>query len=450
MRTRAQSSNTTIPAGEATIHLVTPTPGDVSNPASAYEYQSLNEIITDQLPFRLASGSCAHSRTTVWILDQPIKSSTYVSGSGGTQFHTFTGAAFVRGLGSGIGTWTEEFNPSHGFNWSYASYSALEAMKPSFEEMLLPNFLKELSESSLALAKKAKTKLKQIERRRIRDLQKRIRNKGKILPKNVVPPGPIWDRAFGWFRKAANKLSWVNLAWQFAVRPTLDDAQAIGRIIDTFKSELSELIRKAGQLQRRHYRRPCDIIDLPAEAVRATGQISGTYWIRYWSRYEWYQRPVYHASCLFDYNASKLRGMLGQLDSLIHSFGVSKMASVIWEAIPYSFAVDWFVSVGDFIDKLEDSILDPLPIVIHDFSHSLKYEYKTILTGAFSYNNQASFGDAFDYYVKRRLVYERRRDVPSLWDSLSARTPNLNQIGLGLSIIELRLDGINRKKSRKR
>jgi hypothetical protein len=131
---------------------------------------------------------------------------------------------------------------------------------------------------------------------------------------------------------------------------------------------------------------------------------------------------------------------------MVHSFGVSKMASVVWEAIPYSFVVDWFVSVGDLIESLEDQLLDPLPIVIHDFSHSLKYEYQTMLDVEFSINSLASFYATLDVVRSKTLVYERRRDVPSLWDSLSARTPTGNQVGLGLSLIILKMDGVHKGK----
>jgi hypothetical protein len=455
MRTRAQTSNTTIPEGIGKIVFLSgPNAGvEVPNTYSAYTYQSLNETITDQLMMRQASGYCSHSRVVTWAFDQTFTSQTYLDGAGFQCRNVYDGAAFIRGLGFGIGTW-DVYNPTHGFDWRYASYSALEAMKPSFQEMLLPNFLKELASAGSLLGRKASKKLKEIERRRIRDLQKRIRDsvkpKRKLKPKDVVPSAPIWDRTFGALRKMANKLSWVNLAWQFAVQPTLADAKAIGKIIDQYKSSLSELIRKAGILQRRHYKRPCDIISLPARVERASGQVRGQFYMKWFSRHEWNSRPMYHASCLFDYDASRLHSQLGRVESLIHSFGVSKMASVLWEAIPYSFVVDWFVGIGDLIDSLEDSILDPLPIVIHDFSHSLKYEYKTILEVETSYNGGSTYSTGTDYYMRRQSVYERRRDVPSLWDSLSARSPNLNKAGLGLSIIVLQMDGVNRRKLRKK
>jgi hypothetical protein len=81
-------------------------------------------------------------------------------------------------------------------------------------------------------------------------------------------------------------------------------------------------------------------------------------------------------------------------------------------------------------------LLDPLPIVIHDFSHSLKYGYRTKLTWNWASKviTDLAYGD--------KEYYERRRDYPSQWDSLSVQTPNLNQVGLGASLVIVRMDGV--------
>jgi hypothetical protein len=140
---------------------------------------------------------------------------------------------------------------------------------------------------------------------------------------------------------------------------------------------------------------------------------------------------------LFTYDASALKGLQGKLSGLLHALGVSKAASVIWEAIPFSFVVDWFVNVGDVIASVEDWFINPLPVVVHDFSHSLKYGYRTRLQ--WNWNNGRIVTDIGHGSTE---VYERRRDTPSLVDSLSVHLPNLNQLGLGLSLLIVRMDGI--------
>jgi len=145
---------------------------------------------------------------------------------------------------------------------------------------------------------------------------------------------------------------------------------------------------------------------------------------------------------LYTYDASALQGQLGKLRGLIHAFGVDRVGSILWEALPFSFVVDWFVNIGDMIRSVEDHLLDPLPIVIHDFSHSLKYGWRISLR--WNWDGKILTDIAYRDYE----YYERRRDIPSLWDSLSVHTPNANQVGLGLSLIVLRMDGITHWKRR--
>jgi len=313
----------------------------------------------------------------------------------------------------------------------------------------------ELVEAARLIGPKARKTLDNIERRRQQAARERERMKefnarnkrraAKGLPpldrpsRIRVPDGSVWNRSFNAIRKITNRFAWLNLAWQFALRPTLQDAAKITEIITTLESTLSDLIRKANDLQVRHYKRPADVVVLPSRTRLSTQSYDGDTTTEVWRENEWFTRPVYHASMYFTYDASRLTGWVGKINALVHSLGVNKLASVVWEAIPYSFVVDWFVNVGEVIESIEDSILDPLPIIIHDFSHSLKYEYRTNITWNYQYY-------VIDIAHKVTSYYERRRDIPSLWDSLSVRSPNLNQVGLGLSLIIVKMDGVNRKK----
>jgi hypothetical protein len=145
---------------------------------------------------------------------------------------------------------------------------------------------------------------------------------------------------------------------------------------------------------------------------------------------------------LFTYDATALRGLLGKINGVLYALGVTRIASVIWEAIPFSFVVDWFVRVGDLIESVEDQLIDPLPIVIHDFSASLKYEYRTSI--------ELNWADKVitDLAHRSQTYYERRRNSPSCWDALSVHSPNLNQAGLGLSLVIVRMDGITKWRRR--
>jgi hypothetical protein len=418
--------------------------------------------MTDQFMYKRAAGYCLHSKTTRWYNGETVQFNSWTGSTvplsdpnfGGQKiyrYHTFTGATLFKKFP--FGTFASVTTSS--FDWSAAASSSLQAMRPSLSEVLAPNLLLELVEALRILGPKAKKTLKEVERRRSKAfrkwqqyLERERRNKirrikgQKPLPsrlRNPVPDASIWGRSFNFIGKAVSTFAWLNLAWQFAVRPTLQDAKAIATIIESLEKTLSDLIRKGNDLQVRHYKRPADIITLPPKVRASTQSYEGDTSTEVWRTYEWVLRPTYRASMYFTYDTTKLQAMVGKIQSMVNALGVSKIASVIWEAIPYSFVVDWFVNVGDLIDSVEDSILDPLPIVVHDFTHSLKYGHRAIATWHFQ-------NYVIDIYRETKSFYERRRDIPSLWDSLSVHSPNLNQVGLGLSLIIAKMDGVTRKR----
>jgi hypothetical protein len=329
-------------------------------------------------------------------------------------------------------------------------------MRPSIDDgLLLPNFIVELAETGRQVREIALRRMRAAEREGERFKRRKERYKKNLehfnrrgfyyenrRKRDPISVSSLWNGTIGYIRKLASAAATANLAWQFAVRPTVDDAKKIMSLIETYSKRLTQLIEQAKKRQVRHYARPVDnALVLPTSVTSGLPGLYASTVHELARKSEWVFRPKYRASMLFTYDASALEGQLGKLRGLLHAFGVVRVASIIWEAIPFSFVVDWFVNVGDLIGNIEDQLLDPLPIVIHDFSHSLKYGYRTKFT--WRWNNVRT-----DIAIQTREFYERRRDTPSLWDSLSVHTPNLNQAGLGLSLVIARMDGITNWKRR--
>jgi RNAse (barnase) inhibitor barstar len=318
--------------------------------------------------------------------------------------------------------------------------------------LLAPNFIAELVESARSLAALARGRIRKLETRKGKELINRVKD-AMLGPKRQKPKKA--ESLLGLLNKTGSQLrkdvakggtlaAKANIVLQFVVGPTIQDAMGLWKAIADHKSKLSKLIEKAGRRRSAHYGRPVDgLFELPPPATWSTTFTCGmghTY-----ERFaEYITRPIYHASMVYTYNASRLQHMLGYLDGFLHASGVDRPLSIAWEAMPFSFVVDWFVSVGEFIEAFEDQINDPLPIVVHDFSHSLKWCYRTRI-----YSEHGNARLPLNLAFGERSYYERRRDLPSLWDALSVRLPSLNQAGLGLSLIILKLDGITHRRSRR-
>jgi len=68
-----------------------------------------------------------------------------------------------------------------------------------------------------------------------------------------------------------------------------------------------------------------------------------------------------------DRHSNEVVKYLAWMDSL----GLKLTPGVIWEAIPFSFVVDWFINVGDYLNQLDSDNLDSV-IEIVDFCYSIK------------------------------------------------------------------------------
>ena len=323
--------------------------------------------------------------------------------------------------------------------WDEWSYDAVEKMRASLgDPLLLPNFIAELLESGRE-AKGAWARRKSAWDKR----NARTNASSSSSSPFSKAIGSMWNRSANWMRRWTKRVAQINLFYQFVVRPTLGDAKALAEMLEHMQSRMAELIRGANKIQRGHYARRLDTVTLPADAQigSTTFEYGGAQFM--FRRSLWIERPKYCATMIYSYDASQLQSLTGQLNVLLHAFGVSKVASIYWEALPFSFVVDWFVNVGDVLSSLEDRLIDPFPMVIHDFCHSVKYVYRTNV----EFNLWESQPPGAKYIVpalayKEFHHYERRRCTPCLVDPLTVRSPSLNQAGLGLSLIICLMDGV--------
>lgn len=81
----------------------------------------------------------------------------------------------------------------------------------------------------------------------------------------------------------------------------------------------------------------------------------------------------FHATLEFEYRLPALnafwQSMFGELDT----WGINLSPAVIWEKIPFSFAVDWCFNVGSWLKRFDKKNL-PVQVVIYDYCWSIKYQ----------------------------------------------------------------------------
>jgi hypothetical protein len=183
----------------------------------------------------------------------------------------------------------------------------------------------------------------------------------------------------------------------------------------------------------------------------------------------WSFLPTYHATWRYIYTLDHMSELEEQIATHLDTLGVRLDPGIVWDAIPFSFVVDWIVDVGAFLHSFARNNY-PIRVVSGGFIHSYKYASETAINlymsdvASFSGFNSflASHGapvqdNVFDrdipnpgythftVYRGTRSYYNRLRADPQI-SSIAVRGPKLREIALSGSLLLSRIRGLNTSK----
>lgn len=254
---------------------------------------------------------------------------------------------------------------------SYAS-DAMESMKPSLtSNNSLVNFLIELKDfkalggSLLALYKKIRhgdiaSGAKEAERSLMEMFGQRPWN-------NSRPRGLSKRYSDAW------------LQWRLAWLPFVSDIEKLMSGIQSFERDVRQFVNREGKRQQRYWGR-----SVPSQfsaSVLAVGQYVPPelrYMNNLYTNWSWVIEerlsadPRFNATMRYRYLLNdRLRSEAGTLNGFLDRLGVNGNPAILWNAIPFTFVVDWFVNVGGYLNKLRVNNIQPVT-EISDFCSSVK------------------------------------------------------------------------------
>jgi hypothetical protein len=440
---------------------------NITTTTAPRSFDALIESMIDEEPKLSRSGNVLHTKTLVSEPPVTIEfefpyAGSYTPTTNPVYLYSWSGNAALWHFVGVTNYRNTNFFPSptvpSTFDWGQLSFFAYKQMKPDLnkEGLLLNNAVAEATQA--ARAAYARSNRNRMDDKIVPDygrLSKREQHRGEIRNGKVIIKGPRvpfdspkpassktpakalpkgWPaRAMGALRKVGQ----FNLLYQFVIRPTISDVLLTLDRVKTLEKRLEELIRLGDEKQTRHY--TCPLVDrmtLPADYVYQDAVLFND-WCGHktYVQSKWKDRPVYHAAMRYKHDTSALKSTLGRLRAYMNAFGVSDVIATLWEAVPYSFVVDWFFNVGSMLASIEDYLVgDPLPIVILDFTHSVKYKFTTrVLLDIGKGNWSKATGILLQ--EKETTYYNRRVEMPNFYDSLSVRAPSVNQPLLGGSLL---------------
>lgn len=215
-----------------------------------------------------------------------------------------------------------------------------------------------------------------------------------------------------------------NLAYSFGIKPLISDVKQIYEGLISFKERLSNLHSNAGKPQLRHY---TEKVSIPIGTREVIAPPSGQ---GLWKISCGAHVVTTVATMRYVYYLPELSQAKANLYGLLDTLGLHLNAGVIWEAIPFSFVVDWFFNVGDVLEQFNYQYLET-DMKVSSFGVSRKferqgsYQYRKALFGQNNYTPYSDYVVAGTYrckrYYRRKLELDPAWLTPELTGSLNAR-----------------------------
>jgi hypothetical protein len=128
--------------------------------------------------------------------------------------------------------------------------------------------------------------------------------------------------------------------------------------------------------------------------------------------------------------------MLAMLDAL----GVNLNPAIIWNAIPWSFVVDWVVGVGRWLDQFKSRNLEPV-CLIHRYLYSVRIQRSTMCFSNIlpTTLGHSPWGGNYLAAQHTEIAYRRSPGMPDLYRAIETSGLNPKEFSLGSALAYLRL-----------
>lgn len=236
------------------------------------------------------------------------------------------------------------------------------------------------------------------------------------------------------------------LQTQFNLVPLFSDMKGIYNAIRKHERRVNDLITRAGRPQRRHWSSLLSKQGGYAYSSERSGPYSmdplfseiypgGT-----GSRFTWrYVYPVgvkFHVEIEYNFSFTQYQREHARVLSLLDSLGVggSFNPQIIWNAIPWSFVVDWVINVSKWLGQFTVSAMEPV-INIRRALWSMRAERIIVLTKTVGENDMGLPYTKEGHCGTIAEVSFRRQPYLPTHDSIVTSGLNSKEFSLGAALV---------------
>jgi hypothetical protein len=230
-----------------------------------------------------------------------------------------------------------------------------------------------------------------------------------------------------WSDTMLRKAAAGHLTWSFGVKPFLSDVKKVYQILGNYEDILSNFLSKRGKPQKRHFSKVFED-DTSSRTVAS--------YLSDWATYESsHRKGLLTATMHYTYDCPDIKTRRDKIRALRALLGLRLTAANVWEGIPFSFVVDWFLQVGKFIERTNTDLF-PVTLTVVDYC----YSYKGVATTErYFYGAPNCYSGGVPKVLTARgiqKIYVRRRTLPESGDYFINRGQfGRNQLALSASLL---------------
>lgn len=226
-----------------------------------------------------------------------------------------------------------------------------------------------------------------------------------------------------------------HLQYQFGIAPLIGDLQAMVAAVQTLTTRMNRFLVLCGVLLK-----GSTILLEDVKRVNGVIETSGPPGSGVTRRCPWTASLHRTITAHIAYRPQPLKVMENYartLWGLLDTFGFELNPAIVWNAIPFSFVVDWFIDIGDFLEMFKIDTLE-LPIMYVDsyLQYKEAYMIESCLIGVAQSNATPQSGWMSGGWVTKGKLFHR---VPVFPDPLTLqglgwKQPSFNQATLAVSL----------------
>jgi hypothetical protein len=152
------------------------------------------------------------------------------------------------------------------------------------------------------------------------------------------------------------------LQWKFAIQPLISDIRAARRAVSSLEKKVNRLLSNEGKARVGHWSTGFkEASDASHDNSFNLGPplnypISVSAYLR---RDACEVESSFHCEVRYNYNLTNYQREHARMLSLLDAFGLGFNPSIIWNAVKFTFLVDWIIDVSHFLDQFSVGNMDP-------------------------------------------------------------------------------------------